>query len=170
MTSLFSPVYLNATPTRTHALAARPTTLTPLDETPITFQSDPNPNPLAAAPVAKTLPPDATMIPTSTMPLESGSVEYNPSASPGSQPTHHGAGGEKAEQTFTGAPEPEGVSRQEQERYEGDAVQQSPTSTGATDPANANAGGATGEKLPFKEQVKAYAKVHRGTLLGDVSA
>ncbi|KAF8301402.1 hypothetical protein DL93DRAFT_2090794 [Clavulina sp. PMI_390] len=75
---------------------------------------------------------------------------------------------EHAQETYSGAPEPESLSptnadverNMEENPMVGEPGQmQSPVE----DDGQAQGGG----KLPFKEQVKAYAKVHRGTLLGD---
>lgn len=76
------------------------------------------------------------------------------------QTTTHERTGTEAQDTFTGAPEPEPVSEVEQSKYAG-GVKQSEVGSGA---GVEGAEGETQGKLPFKEQVKAYAKVHRGTV------
>lgn len=84
-----------------------------------------------------------------------------------------------AQETFSGAPEPEPISDVEEKRYgpTGSGVGDSPAGAGVSTQSQTGATGTVGSessrevqaeqgegKLPFKEQVKAYAKVHRGTV------
>jgi len=77
---------------------------------------------------------------------------------------------EKAQETFTGAPEVEPVGDLEEKRFGpvgsgvGGVAAAADDDGGEEEEVGSASGGGGGGKLPFKEQVKAYAKVHRGTV------
>jgi len=122
-----------------------------------------------------------------TAPTASTGEKPNPYMATGT-PTGTGVGvprpGSEAQKTFTGAPEPEtttttttanvqevpihtGITETDSGAGAGAQHFEEPETIDTSTGTNGDNGKDKGGKLPFKEQVKAYAKVHRGTLLGN---
>lgn len=117
---------------------------------------------------ASTAPSDPTSLPQSSLPQ---SNQSNKQEGEGEEITSaREQGHSQAQETFTGVAEPETLSPSLARTGSGSASG-SGSGSGSEGQGEGQAGGeGYGEqgKLPFKEQVKAYAKVHRGTILGDV--